>query len=63
MVGVIVRIIMSLAAAVTGWFVTTTDSARFDVVQMVVALLLIALFVSIAAFWNTIVGWFETRRT
>lgn len=60
MVGVLVRIVMSLAAVVTGWFVTN-DTARFDVVQMVIGLLLIALFVSIAAFWHTIVGWFEPR--
>ncbi len=59
--GWVVRILMSIAAAITGWFVAR-DAPNFSVIQMVVALLLIAFFVSFAAFWPALQGWFRNRR-
>ena len=44
MLGWLVRIVMALAAIVTGWFVVS-DSPNFGIVQMAVSLLL------------TVVGW------
>jgi hypothetical protein len=53
MVSWIVRIVMSLAAVITGWFVVQ-DSPNFGVVQMAVAVILIVLFVAIMVFWTSI---------
>ena len=53
MLGWIVRIIMSLAAVITGWFVAD-NATNFGVVQMVIAILLIVFFVGVAAFWETL---------
>ncbi|HWA42279.1 MAG TPA: hypothetical protein VHA10_03645 [Hypericibacter adhaerens] len=55
MLGWLVRIIMAIAAVITGWFVAT-DSANFTVIQMAVSLFLMVIFVAIAAFAPTIVN-------
>ncbi len=60
MLNFLVRIVMSLAAVITGWFVAR-DAANFGIVQMVVSLLLISLFVAIAAFWPSLLSWFRSR--
>lgn len=59
MIGWIVRIVMSLAGIITGWFVAD-NATNFSVVQMVIAILLIALFVGVAAFWETLAAWFKS---
>ena len=60
MFGWLVRIVMSIAAVITGWFVVR-DAAIFGVVQMAVSLLLIAFFVAVAAFWPSLATWFRSR--
>jgi hypothetical protein len=56
MLGWIVRIVMSLAGVITGWFLAE-NATSFSVVQMVIAILLIAFFVGVAAFWETLSAW------
>ena len=55
MFGWLVRIVMALAAIVTGWFVVS-DSPNFGIVQMAVSLLLIALFVAGMVFWPWLIS-------
>lgn len=59
MISWIVRIAMFLASIVTGWFVAS-DAGNFDVIQMAVSLLLITLFIAIAAFWPSLVAWLRS---
>ncbi|MGH6883115.1 hypothetical protein [Hypericibacter sp.] len=61
MFGWLVRIVMSLAAVITGWFVVN-DSPSFGIVQMAVSLLLIVLFVAIMVFWPWIMSRFGYKR-
>ena len=60
MVSWIVRAVLSLAAIITGWFVVQ-DASNFDIVQMMVGLLLITVFVLIAAFWSPCAAWLRAR--
>jgi VIT1/CCC1 family predicted Fe2+/Mn2+ transporter len=46
----ITRILLALAASITGWFVAK-DSPNFGVVQMMVATCVLALLCLIFAFW------------
>lgn len=46
----IVRILMLAAGSVAGWF-AAKDSAAFGIVQMAVAVILLALIVAVLAFW------------
>jgi hypothetical protein len=62
MVNWVVRILMLMAGLITSWFVAR-DASNFSVIQGVVAMLLIALFVSVAAFWPSIVGFFTGKRS
>ncbi len=62
MVNGVVRILMLMAGLITSWFVAR-DASNFSVIQGVVAMLLIALFVSVAAFWPSIVGFFAGKRS
>jgi hypothetical protein len=50
MFGWIVRGVLIVAGSVTSWFVAK-DAPNFEIVQMAVALLLIALVVFVLAFW------------
>ena len=50
MLGWLVRGALILAGIITGWFVAK-DAVNFTVIQMTVAVLLIALVVFAAAFW------------
>ena len=61
MLGWVVRIVMALAGAVTGWFVAQ-DATNFGVVQMAIALFLITIFVVVAAFWPVIASWLKSSR-
>jgi hypothetical protein len=63
MIGWIMRPLMFVAAIITGWFVTPGDTSTFDVFQMAVAIILIAFFVSVAAFWPSLARWFKSART
>lgn len=56
MLGWMVRIILSVAAVITGWFVAR-DAANFGIMQMAVGLLLMTGFVAIAAFWKPLTAW------
>ncbi len=60
MVNLLLRPIMFFAAIIAGWFVAT-DAVNFGVIQMVVALFLITVVVAVAAFWETISDWFESK--
>ena len=60
MFGWIVRIVMSLAGVITGWFLAR-NAVNFEFIQVLVTLLLITLFVSVAVFWPDIVDWFRKR--
>jgi uncharacterized membrane protein len=61
MVSWIVRIVISLAAVITGWFVVE-DSPNFGIFQMAVAVILIILFVAIIVFWTSIRSRFTRKR-
>lgn len=50
MISWIVRLLMIVAGAVTGWLVAE-DAPNFGLVQMMVALLLLTLIVAVLAFW------------
>ena len=50
MVAWITRILLALAAPITGWFVAK-DSPNFGVVQMMVATFVLAFLCLIFAFW------------
>jgi hypothetical protein len=60
MFGWIVRIILSVAAVITGWFVAR-DAANFGIIQMAVGLLLMTGFVAIAAFWKPLAAWLRKQ--
>lgn len=61
MIGWIARIVMSLAAVITGWFISA-EAANFGVVQMVVGMLLFVFFVAAAAFGPMVLRLFTRRR-
>jgi hypothetical protein len=54
----LLRPILLLAAVIAGWFVAE-DAANFGIIQMVVAVLLIAALVAIAAFWEAMLDWWR----
>lgn len=56
----VIRVVMALAAVITGWFVAQ-DTAKFSVVQMVVSLLIISALVIMAAFWPSLLSWLRNR--
>ena len=60
MIGWVVRIVMSMAGVITGWFVAR-EATNFGVIQMVVAILLMTFFLAVAAFWPSVVAWFRNR--
>ena len=60
MVNLLLRPILLVAAVIASWFVAR-DAVNFPVIEMVVALFLITIVVAIAAFWETISGWFERK--
>ncbi|EKD55214.1 MAG: hypothetical protein ACD_60C00024G0014 [uncultured bacterium] len=57
MLGWIVRVLLVLAGFITSLFVSR-DALKFDVIQMVVAVLLFTLLVAIVAFWPMLKAWF-----
>lgn len=57
----LIRPILFVAAIIAGWFVAS-DAPNFSVVQMAVAVLLIAGIVAIAAFWETVADWLRDRK-
>ena len=54
MVGWLVRVVLALAAVITGWFVAD-DAPNRDLWEMTIGILLIALFVAGAALGPSIV--------
>ncbi|KTD26020.1 hypothetical protein Lmac_1791 [Legionella maceachernii] len=60
MIGWLVRVLFVIAGSITGLFVSR-DALNFSVFQMVIAVLLFTLLVSIAAFWSTLVNWYKQR--
>lgn len=59
MLGWIVRSVMAVAGLITGWFVAR-EAASFGLIQMAVSLLLVTLFVALAAFWPSVVRLFKS---
>lgn len=57
----LIRPILFLAAIIAGWFVAS-DAPNFSIVQMAIAVLLIAGIVAIAAFWESLADWFRDRK-
>jgi hypothetical protein len=57
----LLRPILIVAALIAGWFVAE-DSANFTVIQMAVAVVLIAVLVAIAAFWEMLADWLKECR-
>ena len=49
----LIRPLLVVAAAIAGWFVAE-DAVNFTIVQMVVAVVLIAALVALAALWEVI---------
>lgn len=58
MLGWMVRLFLALSGSITGWFVAH-DSLHFDIVQMVIAILLITLVVFLIAFWSPLINWIK----
>lgn len=56
----LIRPILVLAAAIAGWFVAE-EAPNFGVVQMVVAVFLIAALVGLAAFWEALIELWRER--
>jgi hypothetical protein len=52
----LIRPLLVLSAAIAGWFVAE-DAVNFGVVQMAVAVFLIAGVVALAAFWEVLADW------
>jgi hypothetical protein len=61
MLNLIIRPIMILAAFIASYFVAR-DAVNFSIVQMVVALLLIAGLVGVAAFWEILADRFNAKK-
>jgi len=61
MLNLIFRPIMILAAFIASYFVAR-DAVNFSIVQMVVALLLIAGLVGVAAFWEILADRFNAKK-
>lgn len=61
MLGLVVRIVLSIAGVITGWFVAE-GATNFSIVQMVVALLLIIFLFAAAAFGPAWVARMRRRR-
>lgn len=56
----LIRPLLLLAAVIAGWFVAE-DAANFGVIQMVVAVILIAVLVAFAALWEAMIDWWRQR--
>lgn len=54
MLGWMVRLLLALSGSIASWFIAH-DSLSFDVVQMVIAILLITLIVFTIAFWGPLI--------
>ncbi len=57
----LLRPLLFLAAIIAGWFVAE-EAPNFGVVQMVVAVFLIAALVALAAFWETVMERVRERK-
>lgn len=60
MIGWIVRALLLISGTITGWFIAR-DSLKFDIVQMVIAILLLTMIVFIIAFWRPFFYWFKGK--
>ena len=58
----VVRMLLLLAGVITSWFVAR-EADNFSVIQGVVAMLLIAAFVFLAAYWPSVAQFFRDRRS
>jgi hypothetical protein len=61
MVNLLLRPVLFVAAAITGWFVAE-DAVNFTVIQMVVSLFLITVLVAIGANWESLSDWLTSRK-
>jgi hypothetical protein len=61
MLGWVVRVLLIVAGAITGWFVAR-DATNFGVLQMFVMLALITVFIGALAFWPTVLSWIRGQR-
>jgi hypothetical protein len=61
MLGWIVRILLIVAGAITGWFVAR-DATNFGVLQMFVMLALITVFVAALASLPMVLSWLKGQR-
>jgi len=57
----LLRPLLLLAAIIAGWFVAE-EAPNFGVVQMVVAVFLIAALVALAAFWEAVMERLRERK-
>jgi hypothetical protein len=57
----LIRPLLFLAAIIAGWFVAE-EAPNFGVVQMVVAVFLIAALVALAAFWEALIERMRERK-
>lgn len=58
----LIRPILIVAAVIAGWFVAE-EAPNFGVVQMVVAVFLIAALVGLAAFWEALLEQWRERNS
>ncbi|WP_072393639.1 hypothetical protein [Hyphomicrobium sp. CS1GBMeth3] len=56
----LIRPLLIVAAVIAAWFVAE-DAPNFGVVQMVIAVLLVAALVALAAFWEAVVEQWKAR--
>jgi hypothetical protein len=61
MLNLIIRPIMILAAIIASYFVAR-DAVNFSIVQMAVALLLLAGLIALAVFWELLADWLKARK-
>jgi hypothetical protein len=61
MLNLIIRPIMILAASIASYFVAR-DAVNFSIVQMAVALLLLAGLIALAVFWELLADWLKARK-
>lgn len=54
----LIRGLFILAGSLTSFFISR-DALKFDIIQMIVAVILFTLLVILIAFWPALIGWYK----
>ncbi|STY29278.1 Uncharacterised protein [Legionella wadsworthii] len=57
----LLRLLLVISGSIASWFVAR-DELNFPIVQMVIAVVLFTLFISIIAFWPELKNWLQRIR-